>query len=244
MQHFINRENIGIVFSKQVKAFENYQHIFLSNRLIESSYLSNKTGEITYIAPLYIYSDLADDKSPNFDTQILEKIEKSLGLKLGEGFDELNLFDYIYAQLHSPSYREKFKEFLKIDFPRVPFPADKERFFALAEFGKKLRQIHLLEEPSLESRVIELRGEDLEIKNRLTKKDVKINDDFAEVKLNETTSLVVPKVAWEFFIGGYQPAQKYLKDRVGLKLDRKILKHYNKMVNALMQTSEIMGKIG
>ncbi len=113
----------------------------------------------------------------------------------------------------------------------------------MAKFGEKLRKIHLLEEQSLDKRVIKLKGDDLEIKNRLTKNSIKIFNEDVKIKLNRTTSLIVPKVAWEFFIGGYQPAQKYLKDRVGLKLDRRSLKHYNKIINALIKTDEIMKEI-
>ena len=81
-------------------------------------------------------------KTPNLKTEIVSQIEKIVGKITSE-----EIFDYIYALLHSPSYREKYKEFLKIDFPRVPYPKDKNSFNKLVKFGTKLRQLHLLEVP-------------------------------------------------------------------------------------------------
>jgi len=193
--------------------------------------------------PLYTYNDLNNEKTINFNSQIISKIEKSLNLKFQKDFNELDVFDYIYAVLHSPTYREKYKEFLKTDFPKIPYPKDKDKFFKLVEFGEKIRKLHLLEDNSLDKKVIELKGSDFEIKNKLVKKDIKIIDDKVQININETSSIIIPKVAFEFYIGGYQPAQKYLKDRVGQKLDLDIIKHYNKIINALLQTNDIMLQI-
>ena len=154
------------------------------------------------------------------------------------------MFDYIYAVLHSPSYREKYKEFLKIDFPRVPYPKP-ETFWQLVSLGGKLRSLHLLEDTSLDERIIDIKGEgELLIKNSLNKKDFSIEDEKVELRLNDEVSVVnIPLVAWEFYIGGYQPAQKWLKDRVGRVLNRADMKHYNRIINALCKTDLIMKKI-
>ena len=159
-------------------------------------------------------------------------------------FQALDLFDYIYAVLHSPSYREKYKEFLKIDFPRVPYPKP-ETFWQLVSLGGKLRSLHLLEDTSLDERIIDIKGEgELLIKNSLNKKDFSIEDEKVELRLNDEVSVVnIPLVAWEFYIGGYQPAQKWLKDRVGRVLNRADMKHYNRIINALCKTDLIMKKI-
>ncbi|WP_219993659.1 type ISP restriction/modification enzyme [Aliarcobacter cryaerophilus] len=159
-------------------------------------------------------------------------------------FQALDLFDYIYAVLHSPSYREKYKEFLKIDFPRVPYPKP-ETFWQLVSLGGKLRSLHLLEDTSLDERIIDIKGEgELLIKNSLNKKDFSVEDEKVELRLNDEVSIVnIPLVAWEFYIGGYQPAQKWLKDRVGRVLSRADMKHYNRIINALCKTDLIMKKI-
>lgn len=188
--------------------------------------------------------------------QSLEKIGESEVLlpkeKAGESevllpkkeFQALDLFDYIYAVLHSPNYREKYKEFLKIDFPRVPYPKP-ETFWQLVSLGGKLRSLHLLEDRSLDERIIDIKGEgELLIKNSLNKKDFSIEDEKVELRLNDEVSVVnIPLVAWEFYIGGYQPAQKWLKDRVGRVLNRADMKHYNRIINALCKTDLIMKKI-
>ena len=173
-----------------------------------------------------------------------EKIGGSEVLLPKKEFQALDLFDYIYAVLHSPSYREKYKEFLKIDFPRVPYPKP-ETFWQLVSLGGKLRSLHLLEDTSLDERIIDIKGEgELLIKNSLNKKDFSIEDEKVELRLNDEVSVVnIPLVAWEFYIGGYQPAQKWLKDRVGRVLNRADMKHYNRIINALCKTDLIMKKI-
>ena len=173
-----------------------------------------------------------------------EKIGGSEVLLPKKEFQALDLFDYIYAVLHSTSYREKYKEFLKIDFPRVPYPKP-ETFWQLVSLGGKLRSLHLLEDTSLDERIIDIKGEgELLIKNSLNKKDFSIEDEKVELRLNDEVSVVnIPLVAWEFYIGGYQPAQKWLKDRVGRVLSRADMKHYNRIINALCKTDLIMKKI-
>jgi len=173
-----------------------------------------------------------------------EKIGGSEVLLPKKEFQALDLFDYIYAVLHSPSYREKYKEFLKIDFPRVPYPKP-ETFWQLVSLGAKLRSLHLLEDTSIDERIIDIKGEgELLIKNSLNKKDFSIEDEKVELRLNDEVSIVnIPLVAWEFYIGGYQPAQKWLKDRVGRVLSRADMKHYNRIINALCKTDLIMKKI-
>lgn len=190
--------------------------------------------------PLYIYpnkteqkklgeeaNNLFDDtdapplRKSNLDEAILQKISRGLGLgfvpEKTEGdkstFAPIDLLDYIYAVLHSPAYREKYKEFLKIDFPRVPYPTDKSTFWQLAELGGKLRQIHLLESPVVNKLITQYpqSGDNVVTKPKFTKRDGK---SVGDVYINDTQYFAgVPEVAWNFYIGGYQPAQKWLKDR-------------------------------
>lgn len=217
-------------------------------------HLTETANANPYSFPLYLYqgeNSLDNERVPNLNLEIVKTIEEKLALKFvnekedtKESFAPIDLLDYIYAVLHSPSYREKYKEFLKIDFPRVPYP-DIKTFWSLVELGGKLRQIHLLEDSSLDERVIDISGEgSLEIVNKLNKKDFKIEDDKVTLNINSDVSIInIPLIAWEFYIGGYQPAQKWLKDRVGRELSRADMKHYNKIINALVKTDELMKKI-
>jgi predicted helicase len=139
--------------------------------------------------------------------------------------------------LHSPTYREKYKEFLKIDFPRVPYPKDKETFFKLVQLGGELRQIHLLESPAVEKYITQYPVDGDNAVNKIKFLDGK-------VYINDTQYFAgVPEVAWSFFIGGYQPAQKWLKDRKGRNLEFNDILHYQKIIVALAETDRIMKEI-
>ncbi|MGJ0338067.1 type ISP restriction/modification enzyme [Aliarcobacter cryaerophilus] len=253
-KHFINnKDNIGLVVPRQSQ--NNWKHIFISKKIIEFN-LTSTAGKFGSggLFPLYLYPDensLTNERTPNLNLEIVKEIEEKLGLKFvnekiedSTTFAPIDILDYIYAVLHSPSYREKYKEFLKIDFPRVPYPKP-ETFWQLVSLGGKLRSLHLLEDTSLDERVIDIKGEgELLIKNSLNKKDFSIEDEKVELRLNDEVSVVnIPLVAWEFYIGGYQPAQKWLKDRVGRVLNRADMKHYNRIINALCKTDLIMKKI-
>lgn len=252
MKHF-NKNNLGIAISRQCQ--DDWKHIFISKNITDLN-LTGTAGKFGsgYLCPLYLYPDensLTNERTPNLNLEIVNEIEEKLALKfLNEKIEDsttfapIDILDYIYAVLHSPSYREKYKEFLKIDFPRVPYPKP-ETFWQLVSLGGKLRSLHLLEDTSLDERIIDIKGEgELLIKNSLNKKDFSIEDEKVELRLNDEVSIVnIPLVAWEFYIGGYQPAQKWLKDRVGRVLSRADMKHYNRIINALCKTDLIMKKI-
>jgi len=156
----------------------------------------------------------------------------------GEVFAPIDILDYIYAVLHSPTYREKYKEFLKIDFPRVPYPKDKETFWQLVKLGGEIRQIHLLESPTVEKYITQypIDGDNVVVKPKYENGKVYIND--TQYFDN------VPQVAWDFYIGGYQPAQKWLKDRKDRKLEFDDILHYQKIIVAFTETDRLMKEIG
>ncbi len=228
-RHF-NQSNLGLIVSRQQSSFD-FQHILVTNIITERCSISLQTKETGYVLPLYLYSE-DGTKTPNLNTEIVEKIEKITGKTEPE-----EILDYIYAVLHSPSYREKYKEFLKIDFPRVPYPKDKETFKKLVKLGTELRLIHLLESP---------------IVNELITSFPKMgNDEVEKIKYKEGKVWIndeqyfgnVPQTAWEFYIGGYQPAQKWLKDRKGRILTNEEIEHYQKIIKALTETDRLMKEI-
>jgi predicted helicase len=156
---------------------------------------------------------------------------------LGEVFAPIDILDYIYAVLHSPTYREKYKEFLKIDFPRVPYPKDKDTFWQLVKLGGEIRQIHLLESPTVEKFITQypIDGNNVVGKTKYQDGNVFINDTQYFENVSET--------AWNFYIGGYQPAQKWLKDRKDRILEFEDILHYQKIVVALTETDRLMKEI-
>ena len=218
-------------------------------------FISNKGTP--YIMPLYLYSNegsLANERTPNLNTTIVEKTAKGLDLTFTpEKSDEPNTFapidllDYIYAVLHSQNYREKYKEFLKIDFPRVPYP-DPKTFWKLVELGGKLHQVHLLESSEVEEYISSYPVDgDNTITLKIVKKDFEITDEnngLGRVWINNEQYFDnVPVIAWEFYIGGYQPAQKWLKDRKERTLGFEDILHYQKIVKALMLMDQYMKEI-
>ena len=150
--------------------------------------------------------------------------------------------------MHSPSYREKYKEFLKIDFPRVPYPKDQDTFWKLVKLGGEIRQIHLLENSTVEQYITQypIAGDNL-VSRKMSKNSpgyVPNNETHGKVYINDEQYFDnVPLVAWEFYIGGYQPAQKWLKDRNGRKLEWEDIANYQKIIVALSETDRIMNEI-
>jgi predicted helicase len=251
MQNFLKGENVGLVIPKINKEDNCF---FIANKIIAhklcSAYDSNS------IFPLYIYPETNGQQTieptlariPNLNQTIIKQIVEKLGLTFInekgvstftnlESFAPIDILDYIYAVLHCPTYREKYKVFLKTEFPSIPYPNDVETFWQLVALGGELRQIHLLESSLLNKYI--------------TKYPVpgdntvgKINFHEQKVYINDTQYFEnVPQVAWDFYIGGYQPAQKWLKDRKDSILEFADIQHYQKIIVALSETNRIMSEI-
>jgi predicted helicase len=202
-------------------------------------------------------------RTPNLNPEIVKQIADGLGMTFtnekttpsfehpsnGKEFAPIDLLDYIYAVLHSPTYREKYKEFLKIDFPRVPYPKDLTTFKKLSNLGSELREIHLLESPIVEKYITQYPedGDNVVGKPRFEANPSSLQKAgrvTGKVYINETQYLDnVPEVAWNFYIGGYQPAQKWLKDRKERELSYEDILHYQKIIVALSETDRIMKEI-
>ncbi|NCB84819.1 MAG: DNA methyltransferase [Bacteroidia bacterium] len=265
--HLNKNANVSLITCRQLSTFD-FQHLFASRFVSDMCNISSQTKETGYIFSLYQYPeanaqqtiDQSTERTPNLNLEIVNQIAEKLGLEFTNEkevdentFAPIDILDYIYAVLHSPTYREKYKEFLKIDFPRVPFPRrDVEHgvstFWQLVKLGGELRQIHLLESPVVEKYITQypVSGDNVVSmpkyfpipKNEITgalQGNVYINDTqyFANV----------PLTAWSFYIGGYQPAQKWLKDRKGRTLDYEDILHYQKIIVALTETDRIMKEI-
>ncbi|MGO3236744.1 MAG: type ISP restriction/modification enzyme, partial [Psychroflexus halocasei] len=141
-----------------------------------------------------------------------------------------------------------YNEFLKIDFPRVPYPKDHDTFWQLVKLGGEIRQIHLLESPKVEQYITQypMDGDNL-VSRKITKSSpgyVADNETHGKVYINDEQYFDnVPLTAWEFYIGGYQPAQKWLKDRKNRTLSFDDILHYQKIIVALTETDRLMKEI-
>ncbi len=277
MQHMYKGENFALVLKRArlLGKEKIFNHCFVSDLMIDKNFLADQSYCFPlYLYPETSEQQTTDSeqltRTPNLNPEILSKIEESLQLNFVPekevggnvcmanseevrddfkiSFAPIDLLDYIYAVLHSPEYREKYKEFLKIDFPRVPYPQDSENFWQLVKLGGELRQLHLLESSIVEKYIT---GYPEYGDNIITRKISKnspgyepISETLGKVWINDQQYFdKVPLVAWEFYIGGYQPAQKWLKDRMGLELSYENILHYQKIIVALAETDRLMKEI-
>lgn len=238
-QHVLNRENLCLLASRQL-ATEGYRHALVSNLPAESCAISLKTKEQNQVLPLYLYPDEQDlDKTirVNFDQKLYTKLQKMADHPDHGKPDEVQVFDYIYGVLHCPAYRETYAEFLKIDFPRIPWPTNPDEFWGVSVNGTELRRLHLMEPAAIGETPYPFTGEgNNEVgKPRFEGGRVWINDSqyFADA----------PSVSWDFYIGGYQPAQKWLKDRKARALSFEDVKHFQRILKILSETDRIMKTI-
>ncbi len=225
MRHIIPGNNYAIISARQFGGGKHFIS-FITEELCE---ISSQPFAPYTLFPIYLYH-ANGPKSLNFNPNKLNELTQKVGQQKPE-----DVFDYIYAVLYSPSYREKYKEFLKIDFPRVPIPIEKE-FKRLVPLGHRLRELHLMHEVPKSKVTFPIDGDDVV---------EKVNYDNGKVYINKIQYFDnVSELAWNFYIGGYQPAQKWLKDRKGRELNADDIIHYEKIIAILEETDKIMKQIG
>ena len=249
MQHFILGDNVGLVVSRQCAS--DWRYAFVTNKICEFN-LTGTAGRFGsgYAFPLYAYYNEYGSmtRQPNLDMEIVGQIADKISLQFeveqsgNEGtFAPIDLLDYIYGILHSPSYRKQYNELLKTDFPRIPYPADANEFRRIAKVGGELRRVHLMEAPLPMVTEFNVAGSNIVEAVKVTDGN---GDGLCKVWINaEQYFDNVPRVAWEFYIGGYQPVQKWLKDRKGMTLEWDDVMHYQRIISALCKTNELMIKL-
>lgn len=227
-KHMVNKENLALITLRLNGEGEQFVSL-VTDMIVEKGSLV--TGNYSFF-PLYLYHK-DESCTPNFHSIELSKLVSNLNTKPSPE----NVFNYIYGVLHSPSYREKFKEFLKIDFPRIPIPTQSE-FDRLVPLGYELRELHLMQSP-----VIDNFETTFPVPGDCLVKKITYSDN--KVWINKTQYFGnLPELAWNFYIGGYQPAQKWLKDRKGRQLSDADLVHYQRIIKILLETDRIMKLIG
>lgn len=253
MRHMLTGDNLGLVCCRQQSQSGQWSLIGVANGIIESCYLSNKTREINYLSPLYLYPAEGEmqfeggQRRSNLRPEFNKAVSVKLGLtfvedgkgNLEETFGPEDIFNYSYAVFHSPVYRTRYAEFLKIDFPRLPLTSDRRLFKALARKGAELVSLHLLESPVLNNLITKY-----PVTGTNTVEKVTYDDTNQRVYISKTQYFEgVPPEVWEFHVGGYQVCQKWLKDRKGRTLTYDELTHYQKVVVILKETIRLMAEI-
>jgi predicted helicase len=248
MQHFINNRNLGLIFNRQI-AGANSSHFFVTRKPIckGTFYLGNKG--VDYLAPLYTYTGKVGSnnlaQTNNFEEQYFRFFTKHIFLPDLPETSE-SIFSYLYASAHSPTYRTRYAEFLKIDFPRIPLPGGPDVFHALVPLGEQLVALHLMESPLLDTPITHTVGDNWTV-GKVGYADGTVWIDGKGTKAAYaagTTGFVgVPEEVWNFHIGGYQVCEKWLKDRKNRTLSADDIAHYQKIVVALHETIRLMAEI-
>lgn len=254
MDNFLDN-NLGFIFRKNIT--KNWCHAFVTNNLMDGNYLEART----YIFPIYLYReednvpksifkdqsrlDLAgiqkqldeydENKKFNIKTEIINKLS---GL-INKTISPEEIFYYIYAVLYSNIYRKKYNEFLKIDFPRIPFTKNVELFSEVAELGKELVNLHLLKSDKLENIAAKFSviGD-----NRIKQRKYNEKENWLYINEKQYFDGVKPEI-WNYYIGGYQVLDKWLKDRTDKVLSAEDVNHYLKIITALNLTVNLQKEI-
>jgi hypothetical protein len=262
MPHMLAGENLAIISCRQqARADDEWAQVGVTNQIIESCAISNITREINYLFPLYLYPGVGKSggslfhtwpdgkggRRPNLAPTFVEAVEQATGLIfVSDGcgdckikFGPEDVLAYIYAVFHCPEYRRRFEPMLRLDFPRVPQPGARELFAALAQLGRDLLALHLLESPKLATLMSQfIGGRNPEVEKVSWSKNTVWID-----KAQTTGFKGVREEVWNFHIGGYQVCEKWLKDRKGRTLSKDDIAHYQKIVVALAETIRLMKEI-
>ncbi|EKS1211294.1 DNA methyltransferase [Campylobacter jejuni] len=248
MEHFLGYENIGLIYDRGTNLKE-ISNLFISSKVIDK----HLVGANSYVSPLYLYPTTRSKKflekeNPNFNeenfTSKIENFKESFRTFIDELYKEKfspeDILGYIYAVLFHKIYREKYLDFLKIDFPKIPFTKDKNTFKNLSKLGLKLVNLHLLKNDELDFNVGEALFKDIKNKNFKIQK-IKYNKDVKELFINESLHFnkVSPEI-YEFKIGGYAVLDKYLKSHKEEDIDHK---HFTLIIQTLDETLKIQDEI-
>ncbi|MDX8401261.1 MAG: type ISP restriction/modification enzyme [Mariprofundaceae bacterium] len=260
MDHVAGRENLCLNVCRQTKAAD-WRHAVVSDRPSPAVFVEIKDGST--VMPLYVYpsdseaqGDLlaAREKQPNLAPAFIEAVCDKLGLPFDAAghrgihlacaaqrkdgtWNPEDLFCYAYAVFHSPNYRRRYAEYLKIDFPRLPLTSDAALFFRLADLGEALVRLHLMRSEVLDDFITRFPHSGGNAVEKVQYRDgaVWINKDQCFAGVDEAD--------WAFRIGGYQPLQKWLKDRKGRTLSFEDIEHWQRIVVAIHETRRLMAEI-
>jgi len=245
--------NLAFNLVRQTRA-ETWQHALVSDKPTPAVFIEIKDGSSVF--PLYLYTtpestagtlfaQTETTRTPNLAPAFIEAFSGKLGLTfildgagdLKKTFGPEDVFYYAYAVFHSTTYRQRYAEFLKIDFPRLPLTSDKKLFAKLAAKGAELVSLHLLKSPTVDEFITSY---PVAGNNRVDK----VSYAKRRVSINATQYFGgVPEAVWEFRVGGYQVCDKWLKDRKGRSLSMDDITHYQRIVVALKETVRLMKEI-
>ena len=253
MRHMLTGDNLGLISVRQV-AEGLFNHVCVARSIVDfRTTLSNKGG--SYFFPLYTYplETLAAGstvREPNLNHGFVEAIGSAIHLdftsddlgNLDTAFGLEDVFNYIYAVLHSPEYRHRYADFLKSDFPRVPLPDNSALFADLGRIGKHLVSLHLMEVEGTDAHVTSPNTENKQVEKVRYTSPKGGSPGRVSINGQQYFEGLEPEI-WAFTMGGYRPAEKWLKDRKNRTLSDEDIDHYRKIIAALAETRRLMIEI-
>ncbi len=243
MQHMLEGDNLALISCRQQSQPGDWRLCGVTSSIIESCSISNKTKEINSFLPLYIHPttqgeiEMGITRKPNISAEFITKLKQNLGYTPTPEA----IFHYTYAIFHSPTYRSRYAEFLKGDFPRVPLTRNIDLFHQLGELGEQLVNLHLIKSPipdQASSPFIDHGGGCI-----VDAGHPKYENGKVIINKQKDGFMDVPVAVWNFHMGGYQVCHKWLKDRKGRTLSPDDIGHYQKIVVALGQSISLMKQI-
>jgi hypothetical protein len=264
MRHMVAGENVALMFLRQVKTTPDWSHCFVADRIAECCVMSNRTSEIGYISPLYLYPEpkppegrkkgggryvamalfetraLYGERKPNLNPSLMD----ALAAAYGEALAPEDIFHYVYAVLYAPAYRAKYAQLLRMDFPRIPFAAEPPVFARMAALGERLAGLHLPRSPDLDPPACRFEGQGDDRIGKDRKSGLRYDPGAQRVYINAAQHFApVPEAVWAYQVGGYQVCEKWLRDRKGRRLDLEDIRAYCRIVTALGRTIDLQREI-
>ncbi len=247
MQHMLAGDNLALITARSNKS-PAMNHFFCSKHLVETKCGESTVQSCTF--PLYLYPSANQDdlfahqepteRRPNLNPKLVATLAKAYSRKPTSE----EIFHYVYAVLYAPAYREKYAEFLRMDFPRVPFTADVGLFEKLAALGARLTALHLLKSPNLDPPACRFEGRGDSVIPRGRKSGLRYEPGELRVYINPTQYFApVPEAVWTYQVGGYQVCEKWLKDRQERHLELGEIQTYCRIVTALKLTLDVQQEI-
>jgi len=245
MRHMLAGENLALITPKQNKGdFGAFAATTIGTHKTVAAY------DINYYFPLYLYPQHkgenlfvrhdVSERRPNLSPAIVEALRAAYG----EEPSPEDIFNYVYAVLYAPAYRERYAEFLRIDFPRIPLTSDRATFEETASLGGRLVALHLLKSPELDPPIARFEGEGDARVAKTKRQGFRYQPEAKRVYINTSQHFSpVPQEVWQYRIGGYQVCEKWLKDRKGRRLELDDIRTYCRIVTALARTIEIQRAI-
>ena len=248
MNHILTGDNFALITNRQV-VLKEMNHVWITKELTDYHILDTAHAS-GYVFPLYTYTNSI--KGELFSSLETQKRQPNLNPELIQGLAETYntqstpeaIFNYIYAVLYAPTYREKYSEFLRMDFPRVPFTADAGLFKQLSTLGERLAGLHLLNSTELDAPICRFEGQGDNSVKRGRTEGLRYDPEQECVYINAQQHFApVPQAVWAYQVGGYQVCKKWLKDRRGRRLELADIQAYCRIVTALAKTIEIQVEI-